>query len=115
MDNVEACWTIKYGNPSSPITDLNGGVIVLESGRVFGAVSGYAYLGTYQIANGICSGSLSVIMHDPQVVSMYGAQEPKSELSFQVERIDAQSMRGAIHRAGYPSATLRLNRLAELP
>jgi hypothetical protein len=115
MTSVEACWTVRFGDPHASDHELNGGILVLETGRIFGGDSGYAYLGTYEIGGATIEGKARIIQHDPDVQSMYGAFEQSFEASFQIVREGSDVMRGKFCRAGYPDAVLILRRLADLP
>lgn len=42
---IEGLWVIRFQGPGYEGFDLNGGVVVIESGRVLGGDSGYYYLG----------------------------------------------------------------------
>ena len=106
--SVEACWTVRFG----PAND--GGVAVLESGRIYGGDSGYAYLGSYEVDGERVAGRLTIIRHNPQIRSIFG-NAARFDLSFAVSRISDDSYRGALNAPGLPNAQLTLNRLAELP
>ncbi|PNU03126.1 GrlR family regulatory protein [Novosphingobium guangzhouense] len=49
---VEAMWKFQSGSVGSEDTPVWGGIVVLESGRVFGGDSLMAYLGTYEVDRG---------------------------------------------------------------
>lgn len=113
---VEALWTVRFGDGASD-QELNGGVAVLETGRIFGGDSAYAYVGRYQVSGDELIGDLRVIMHNSSddFVSLYNTREPEFRVSFDVRRRDDGSWEGVLARAGHPNARLILRRLAELP
>lgn len=47
MESLEALWTVEYETVNGW---NNGGVVVLETGRVFGGDSQYFYVGKYSIS-----------------------------------------------------------------
>jgi len=112
--SVEACWTVRFGDPRSPSVEMNGGIVVLESGRIFGGDSGFAYLGTYSVTDAVVEGSFEAIQHDAQVGSIYGDGVARFRANFTVSG-DERMKSGEIKRDGYPSARLVLKRFAELP
>jgi hypothetical protein len=113
--SLEACWVVKFGDLNQPIAMQNGGVIVLETNRVFGGDSFYAYLGNYEVDGDRVMGSLQVIRHDPTGQSVYGTNENQFQITFDVSRVDENQYRGAILRPGFPNGGLALHRLAPLP
>jgi hypothetical protein len=115
MSSVEACWTVRFGDPTAPAEELNGGIIVLESGRLFGGDSGYAYLGRYEVQGDQVVGALRSIRHHPGVNSMYGRDEDVLELDFRMQRSGDNLVLGELVRPGFPNGKVILRRLAELP
>lgn len=70
---MEGLWVVQFLEPSDPTMDLNGGVVVIETGRILGGDSGYFYLG--QIGNqqnGTWPITLTITRHDPNIVSIFG-------------------------------------------
>lgn len=111
MTSIEACWTVRFGDPQA----FNGGVIVLESGRLYGGDSGFAYLGHYDVIDGTISGSLRVVRHDDDWVSMYQDHQAEFSVNFNMNRVGEDVIQGILKREGFPDAVVILNRLAELP
>jgi hypothetical protein len=55
---IEALWTVEI--PDVKGGWINGGVVVLETGRIFGGDSFYYFLGNYDVSGGNVSGTLNV-------------------------------------------------------
>lgn len=115
MSSVEACWTVRFGDPRAGARELNGGVIVLESGRLYGGDSGYAYLGLYDVSGERIDGSIHVVRHDPDIISIYDRDEDEFDLRFRMVRQGDEAMEGELIRSGYPNGRVILRRLANLP
>lgn len=113
--SIEGMWTVRFGPAQATEADLNGGIAVIESGRVMGGDSGYAYLGSIEVAAQSVNGKLRIKRHDRQVASMYGRDEEEFELGFTGTRIGEDRIEGTLHRPGAPAARLLLKRFAELP
>lgn len=70
---IEGLWVIKFLTPNDPEMDLNGGVVVIETGRILGGDSGYFYVGEIEPAqNGVWNASVRVNRHDPEITSIFG-------------------------------------------
>ena|SRR5438270_8563610 len=113
--NIEALWTVRFGSAQTPDHELEGGVAVIESGRVLGGDSGYAYVGSVDVKNHKVSGRLRVIRHNPNVSSVYGLDENEFELAFEGVLLSNERMEGELRRSGYQAARFVFTRLAELP
>lgn len=50
--SVEGMWKFQSGSLAEPETLRWGGIVVLETGRVFGGDSVLAYLGSYEVDRG---------------------------------------------------------------
>jgi hypothetical protein len=51
---------------------LNGGVAVIETGRIFGGDSGYAYVGEIKPSSSGWEMNLTIKRHDTSIVSVFG-------------------------------------------
>jgi hypothetical protein len=67
----EALYTVEFGNVGSS-EFKNAGVVVLETGRVFGGDGGYYFVGTYAVDHGQLSASIDVTKHDPAFRDAFG-------------------------------------------
>ena len=85
---IEGLWVIKLLTPDDPSMDLNGGVVVIETDRIFGGDSGYFYIGSLRPAEqNTWSVAVQITRHDPNIESIFGDTD-KIELT------------GTIHKAG---------------
>jgi hypothetical protein len=57
MQDLEALWSVLFFVPGQP--NLNAGVVIFETGRVFGGDSWYYYTGTYKSENGKLTATLT--------------------------------------------------------
>ncbi len=117
MISLEALWTIEF----EVVTGWeNGGVVVLETNRVFGGDSEYYYLGTF---NASLSGSTTKFSAEVRVKHYHGAATTAfgdSATDFTVKLEGEQVgevIEGEIYRPENPQKTLmiRMTRRAELP
>lgn len=115
--SVEALYAIRFGHAGSPGLPLNGGVVVLETERLFGGDSWYAYTGTYTLQGSTVTGQLHALRHFDQAgtESAWGTQESEFDVQFTATMTQGQSeANGTISRGG-AQLTLKLVRVAELP
>jgi T3SS negative regulator,GrlR len=118
---IEGLWVIKFLTPNDPETDLNGGVVVVETGRIFGGDSGYFYIGSIEPASsGIWNAQVRINRHDPDIVSVFGDTD-SIELSGTLSRQENDaSNRPIIHVQMSPNdntltMTAVMIRVADLP
>lgn len=70
---IEGLWIVKFLTPNDPSMDLNGGVVVVESGKIFGGDSGYFYIGSMEPSgSGNWNSELTITRHDPGIESVFG-------------------------------------------
>jgi hypothetical protein len=116
--SIEALWAVRFGHAGSPNIGLNGGVVVLESGRLFGGDSWFAYVGNYTVLGDQISGTFKAFRHmaDANSESAWGTQETEFSVSFGVV-VDGGhgSAIGDMTRTNIGTLKLRLVRIAELP
>jgi hypothetical protein len=117
MSSIEALWTVRFGAVGADVSEMNGGVAVMESGRMFGGDSAYAYLGKFNIEGSKVTGTLTIIRHNfsPDFASIYGTNEKHFPLTFSSTRVGDDRIVGRLQRKGYPDADLVLDRLSSLP
>ena len=117
MANVEALWSVRFGQDDHDPSEYEGGALTFAAGRLFGGDSAYAYQGEYALDGGRISGKMTIILHNPgpSYANLYGAQEPQFALTFSGDRLDENRIEGWLHRDGHPDARLLLRRLADLP
>jgi hypothetical protein len=111
--SIEALWTVRFGDPQ----DLQGGVIVLETGRMFGGDSIYAYSGRFELDGNHVRAELDVIRHNftEGMGSIYGTDEARFHARFEGQREGEDRIAGRLIRDGYPEGLLLMERLEPLP
>ena len=60
---VEVCNAVLFGHLGTPNLGMNGGVVVLETERLFGGDFLYAYTCSYQLAGNTVTGQLHAVRH----------------------------------------------------
>lgn len=115
--SIEALYAVRFGHVGTPNLGTNGGVVVLESSRLFGGDSWYAYTGTYRLEGDRVTGQLHAIKHfdQPGSQSAWGTQENEFDVQF-IARVnrDHTEATGTLSRHGNELG-FRLVRVAELP
>lgn len=115
--SVEALYAVRFGHAGAPNFGTNGGVVVLETGRLFGGDSWFAYTGTYTLNGGTVSGQIHVLRHFNQegTETAWGTQEQEFDLQFTVTLNDGHTeANGSMTKDGMELG-LRLVRVTELP
>ena len=68
MPNIEALWAASFEGP----VDKGHGVVVFETGRVFGGDSGWYYSGTYEVHQKNLTGRVKIVFHGSSQSSVTG-------------------------------------------
>lgn len=70
--SIEGMWAVYFGDVAG--VQVNSGIAVFETGRIFGGDSMMAYLGNYSVNNSSVAGELRVWAYNPhqQVVTAFG-------------------------------------------
>lgn len=114
--SIEALWTVRFGRPETPPGEMEGGVLVVESSRMFGGDSIYAYTGRLEVAGEDITGDLTVILHNPNYgQSIYGKRELQFTARFIAKRVDEKRIEGWIKREGEIDVRVMMRWLADLP
>jgi hypothetical protein len=115
--SIEALFAVRFGHVGAPYPDRNGGVVVLESGRLFGGDSWYAYTGHYSVAGAHVTGQLHAVRHfqQPGTQSAWGTQEAEFDVQFDVHVNDTFSEANGTISRGSMALGAKLIRVAELP
>jgi len=70
---LEGLWVVSFLAPVDPKMNLNGGVAVIETGRLLGGDSGYYYIGDiYGESRDSWGINLRITRHDPNIESVFG-------------------------------------------
>lgn len=121
MSSVEGMWAIYMPDVfdgSSGAT--NSGVMVLETGRIFGGDSLIAYLGHYRVNAGIFTAEARTWSYNPGhyvVVNVFGREGKLDTRTCFEGRMDGDAIVGEIWEVERPHLRLpaRLVRIADLP
>jgi T3SS negative regulator,GrlR len=115
MQQIESLYIAEFGDVSG-LGYRNGGVVVLETNRVFGGDSGYFYLGDYSAFGDRFAASVRITKHNPLWSNAFGDAAQQFEIrvlgTIEDEIISATMER--LDRPGF-SLPLRLIRKAPLP
>jgi hypothetical protein len=115
--SVEALYAVRFGHAGTPNLGLNGGVVVLETGRLFGGDSWYAYTGSYQLSGSTVTGQLHAVRHNhqPGTESAWGTQENEFDVQFTATGNQGFTEANGTLSKGGMQLGMRLVRVAELP
>jgi hypothetical protein len=115
MQGLEALYTVEFDDFTGP-GFRNGGVVVLETNRIFGGDSGYYYIGTFSAKEGKLDGSARITKHNPAWMNAFG--DASSEFDIRIAAIIKPDLiEGFMERCERPGMrlALRLIRKASLP
>ena len=121
MNSIEALWAVYFDDTHNPFGlipgMINAGVVVIESGRIFGGDSQFFYLGTVEVDSSDLSARIMVSHFNGPGTTAFGenASEP-----FEVEvegRRDEDVISGEMWQCTRPAERLKITfrRLADLP
>lgn len=109
---LEALWSVEF---VSSLGGFGGGVVVFETGRVFGGDGQYYYLGNYKVAGETASGEAEITHYSGQPYSVFGQRK-----KFRI-RVSGKLQEPTMELKGYlvddPSMeiVMRLTKRADLP
>jgi hypothetical protein len=111
---IEALWTVQFELANHGWT--NGGVVVLESGRLFGGDSQYYYVGHYGLDGRVISGSMRSTHYHGPISTAFGTNEHHFELSIQAEWDGQRRINGLVVRPDLRAGLrFRMVKQADLP
>jgi hypothetical protein len=109
---LEALWSVEF---VSNLKMFGAGVVVLETGRVFGGDSAYYYLGTCQVKNDIFKAEIKVIHYAGQAFSIFGPLDKFNlKLSGKIQE-PIMELRGFLVENPQMKILIRLTKRADLP
>jgi len=108
---LDALWTVEFQVSAGW---MNGGVIVLKSGHVFGGDSSRYYLGTFKAEGVRVNGELRLIQYFGQGPTAWGDYAAVVDARVAGE-VGAGAITGQVSRSGHPDLSFRMTRRAELP
>lgn len=110
---LEALWSAEFGSNSGFV---GAGVVIFETGRIFGGDAQYYYTGKYNLENGVLDANVTVNCYSEGFGSIFGTDEQNFELKIQ-GKVEAPTMIAVGYRVDNSSMRiqLRLTKRAELP
>ncbi len=111
--SLEALWTLQF---RSAVGWQVGGVIVLETGRIFGGDSAYYYIGDYQAQGDAVTARIAVEHYEGPLGDAFGTPLKSFTIQGHFQR-NGNVMTGEFWRPQQPAMKLpgRLMRRADLP
>lgn len=111
---LEAVWSVEFG---STIGSVGAGIVVFETGRVFGGDSAFMYIGKFRVENGIVHAEINVSKYSnlSQMQSIFGDLTNFNLAITGTANRDVMLLTGVV--VGSPSMQIALKaiRRAELP
>lgn len=118
MDNVEAMYTIEFASDSGGYIGHGYGVVIFETGRIFGGDSSFVYIGKFHVENGIVLADVHC-KNDREVeglVSIFADGEDEFDLHLEgVIAFNEFVLKGYKVNDQSKKITVKLTRRAELP
>jgi hypothetical protein len=109
---IEALWAVNF---STPLGVAGSGVVVFETGRIFGGDSLYYYIGDYVVNGNTARGKVEVIHYSGPPSNIFG---PIERVILEYEgQIDGDTMQATGIDQTNPQRQVRMQfrRLADLP
>ena len=110
---LEALWTVEYMDAAGWKT---GGVVVFETGRVFGGDNRFYYVGRYEADHPRITAELGIRYYHGDPTTAWGDQVAEFQIEVEGER-NRDVIEGTMLRVDIPQYRLpcRLTRRADLP
>jgi len=115
MRQIESLYVAEFGDVDG-FGFRNGGVVILETNRVFGGDSGYFYLGDYSVFGDRFAASVQITKHNPSWTNAFGDAAQRFDIRV-LGTIGDEIITATMERLDRPgfSLPLRLVRKARLP
>jgi len=110
---LEALWSMEFRSNSG---FEGAGVVVFETGRIFGGDAQYYYVGKYDLKDDVLDADVVIDRYSDGPGSIFDTNEQKFELKIQ-GKVEVPTVIAVGHRTDNPSMQLevRLTKRAELP
>jgi hypothetical protein len=117
--SVEALWIARFGGAAAPQIirgHSNAGVVVLESGRLFGGDALYYYLGNYTTNGQTVSATAKIVHFNGPVLNAFGTQQREYEIVVE-GTLDRDTITATMHQTTNPGRRIPIifERKANLP
>lgn len=109
--SVEALWTAQFEVAGGWV---NGGVVVLETGRIFGGDSQFYYLGTYNLAGSTVTGQVRSRHYHGERNTAWGDNADIVDLTVQ-GALTGDVITGQVTRLGFPPLRFQMTKRSDLP
>lgn len=116
METIEALWAVHYGDVGVP-GQVNGGVVVFETSRIFGGDSKFYYVGEYKVSSQTVTGTVMSTHFSGDSMTAFGFSTTGSlHIGFNGRR-RGDTIDGEAWLIDQPSerVPILLKRLADLP
>jgi len=108
---LEALWTIEFGSYEA----FGAGVVVFETGRIFGGDNQYYYIGNYDVKNDTVEGEVEVTHYSGPGYSVFGRlQKFHLKLSGKLQE-PIMELQGFLIESPDKKIWVRCTKRAELP
>lgn len=105
--SIEGLWTVEFQTKGGE----NGGVAVLEGGRIRGGDSGYYYVGRYTLSGETVSGDVQAEHYHGPSVTAFGDQATKFSLTIAGKlSTNRNQITGTVERANFGQVQFRMTR-----
>lgn len=113
----EALYVVEFGDVHGGPSYRNGGVIVLETGRIFGGDSSYYYVGTYTVKENLLNASARIVKHNDLLPNVFGDNVLSFEIKLQGRAVNDTMIEGTMKRTDRAGVELpvRLTMKERLP
>lgn len=110
---IEALWSVEF---RSNLQLIGSGIVVLETGRVFGGDSAMIYIGSYHVSGNDIKAKLHIQRYAnvPGMISVTGLNDYQLELSGKIDQKEIV-LHGQVVGAPDIQMVVRAVRRAELP
>jgi hypothetical protein len=109
---IEALWAVNF---ASPLGAAGSGVVVFETGRIFGGDSLYYYIGDYVVSVNTVRGKVEVIHYSGPPLNIFGLID-RMTLQYEGQiRGDTMEATGIDPTNPQRRVTMQFRRLANLP
>jgi hypothetical protein len=113
MGTLEGLWTVEFEVAGGW---QNGGVLVFETGRLFGGDSNYYYLGTFGVAGEVITAELTSTHYQGPVGDAWGDAATELKVHAQARREGSGRIIGTMTRSGDSrQLRFRLTKRSDLP
>jgi len=85
---TEGVYLVSFGDVNAPGQFINGGVVMLDTLKVYGGDSGYYYTGSYSVKEDKISADVRIEKHNPGWHDAFGTGLESFKITLDVKRVD---------------------------